>query len=314
MEESKIAHAEEPHGGSPDVLTEFSVESSSYAVLSESLVQTPTHAEQGPSKGSSDKAWHDNLKRNSDGKGTSTAEIRENFKDGWLSLSEGKRRSPVTFEIDAVVKRLKDHKKHSCQCTGCMSKLFSPSLESTLFVVVKSHGAAIEEEAETLYKAYYDEIEAHANYQGRYEASDDVADLPSLRSDVEDYDDDDLEEVIKEQNTDEDKRRIYLVPSRMLELRVLEEYRTNITKPEQRSRVSLSDTDSFFNRPATISKRDPKTANELLSADEATTHASHKHSVKKRPKFSRVEFTRPWGRTVASRQHQQVVIDATDKI
>jgi len=296
--------------GASDTLTDPSAGSqhplSSYAILSQSLVQTPAYAEQVPHRGSSfDKVRHDNLKRNSEGKGASTTEERGNFRDGWLSLSDGKRRSLVTNEIDAVVKKLKEQKKHSCQCTGCMSKLFSSSLESTLFVIVKSRGAAMEEETKTLYKAYYDEMGAYANYQGRYEASDDVADLSSPGSDWEHYDDEDHgvngEEVIEKQNTEEDKRRMYVLPSRMLEQRVLEEYLTHIAKPELRSRVSLSDTDSFLNRPATVSKRDPKTTKESPSAGEATTHASRMNSIKKRPKFPGVKLTRPWVRTVTPR-------------
>lgn len=76
---------------------------------------------------------------------SSTAEERENIKNFWLSLGEDKRKSLVKIEKEAVLSKMKEQQKHSCSCTVCGRKR-----------------TAIEEELETLYDAYYDELEQYA--------------------------------------------------------------------------------------------------------------------------------------------------------
>lgn len=79
---------------------------------------------------------------------TSTAEERERIKEFWLSLEEKDRRSLVKVEKEAVLKKMKEQQKHSCNCTVCGRKR-----------------SAIEEELEVLYDAYYEELEQYANHQ-----------------------------------------------------------------------------------------------------------------------------------------------------
>jgi hypothetical protein len=76
---------------------------------------------------------------------SSTAEERENIKNFWLSLGEEERKSLVKIEKEAVLRKMKEQQKHSCSCTVCGRKR-----------------TAIEEELETLYDAYYEELEQYA--------------------------------------------------------------------------------------------------------------------------------------------------------
>uniref|UniRef100_A0A8H7TIV0 Stress response protein NST1 n=1 Tax=Bionectria ochroleuca TaxID=29856 RepID=A0A8H7TIV0_BIOOC len=77
---------------------------------------------------------------------TSNQEERERIKEFWLGLGEDERKSLVKVEKDAVLKKMKEQQKHTCSCTVCGRKR-----------------TAIEEELETLYDAYYLELEQFAN-------------------------------------------------------------------------------------------------------------------------------------------------------
>ncbi|KDN44621.1 hypothetical protein RSAG8_05386, partial [Rhizoctonia solani AG-8 WAC10335] len=72
----------------------------------------------------------------------------------WLGLGETERRDLVKVEREAVLKKMKEQQKHSCACAVCGRKR-----------------AAIEEELEVLYDAYYEELEQYANIQQRYVSS-----------------------------------------------------------------------------------------------------------------------------------------------
>lgn len=78
---------------------------------------------------------------------TSTQAERENIKQFWLELGEDERRSLVRVEKEAVLRKMKEQQKHSCQCSVCGRKR-----------------TAIEEELEVLYDAYYSELEQFANH------------------------------------------------------------------------------------------------------------------------------------------------------
>jgi hypothetical protein len=77
---------------------------------------------------------------------TSNQEERERIKEFWLGLGEDERKSLVKVEKDAVLKKMKEQQKHTCSCTVCGRKR-----------------TAIEEELETLYDAYYQELEQYAH-------------------------------------------------------------------------------------------------------------------------------------------------------
>jgi hypothetical protein len=77
---------------------------------------------------------------------TSSQEERERIKQFWLGLGEDERKSLVKVEKNAVLKKMKEQQKHTCSCTVCGRKR-----------------TAIEEELETLYDAYYQELEQFAN-------------------------------------------------------------------------------------------------------------------------------------------------------
>ena len=78
---------------------------------------------------------------------TSTQQERQNIKDFWLSLSEEERKSLLRIEKEAVLRKMKQQQKHSCSCTVCGRKR-----------------TAIEEELETLYNGYYEELEQYAHH------------------------------------------------------------------------------------------------------------------------------------------------------
>jgi hypothetical protein len=75
---------------------------------------------------------------------TSSQEEQNQIKDFWHGLTESERKSLVKIEKDAVLKTLKEQQKQSCSCTVCGRKR-----------------TAIEEELETLYDAYYNELETY---------------------------------------------------------------------------------------------------------------------------------------------------------
>ena len=79
---------------------------------------------------------------------TSTGEERERIKEFWLSLGEEDRRALVKIEKEAVLRKMKEQQRTSCNCTVCGRKR-----------------VAIEEELEVLYDAYYEELESYANHQ-----------------------------------------------------------------------------------------------------------------------------------------------------
>ncbi|KAI8577955.1 hypothetical protein K450DRAFT_249208 [Umbelopsis ramanniana AG] len=76
------------------------------------------------------------------------SEERQRIREFWLQLGEDERRSLVKVEKEAVLKKMKEQQKHSCNCSVCGKKR-----------------TAIEEELEILYDAYYEELEQYANHQ-----------------------------------------------------------------------------------------------------------------------------------------------------
>ncbi|CAG8476974.1 10109_t:CDS:10 [Funneliformis mosseae] len=82
---------------------------------------------------------------------TNNNEERQRIREFWLQLGEEERRSLVKVEKEAVLKKMKEQQKHSCSCSVCGKKR-----------------TAIEEELETLYDAYYEELESYANQQQQF--------------------------------------------------------------------------------------------------------------------------------------------------
>jgi hypothetical protein len=81
----------------------------------------------------------------------SSSEEREHIKSFWLSLNQNERQDLVRVEKDAVLRKMKEQQRHSCGCAVCGRKR-----------------SAIEQELETLYDAYYDELERYADHQAQY--------------------------------------------------------------------------------------------------------------------------------------------------
>ncbi|KAI9319511.1 salt tolerance down-regulator-domain-containing protein [Dichotomocladium elegans] len=71
----------------------------------------------------------------------SNTEERQHIREFWLRLREDERRSLVRIEKEAVLKRMKEQQRHSCNCSVCGKKR-----------------TAIENELEVLYDAYYEEL------------------------------------------------------------------------------------------------------------------------------------------------------------
>ncbi|KAI8997211.1 salt tolerance down-regulator-domain-containing protein [Pilobolus umbonatus] len=127
---------------------------------------------------------------------TNNTEERQKIREFWSQLGEDERRSLVKVEKEAVLRKMKEQQKHSCNCSVCGKKR-----------------TAIEDELEVLYDAYYEELEQLANeeqqkgtmslnvdygstdpvYEGVYEDAD------QLDEDAEEEDDD------EEENEDEDE-------------------------------------------------------------------------------------------------------------
>ncbi|KAI8096400.1 uncharacterized protein BX664DRAFT_355767 [Halteromyces radiatus] len=78
----------------------------------------------------------------------SNTEERQKIREFWLQLGEDERRSLVKVEKEAVLRKMKEQQKHSCNCSVCGKKR-----------------TAIEDELEVLYDAYYEELEQYANHQ-----------------------------------------------------------------------------------------------------------------------------------------------------
>ncbi|KAI9030843.1 salt tolerance down-regulator-domain-containing protein [Phycomyces nitens] len=72
----------------------------------------------------------------------SNNEERHQIREFWLQLGEADRRSLVKVEKEAVLRKMKEQQKHSCNCSVCGKKR-----------------TAIEDELEVLYDAYYEELE-----------------------------------------------------------------------------------------------------------------------------------------------------------
>ncbi|CAG8729238.1 28416_t:CDS:10 [Gigaspora margarita] len=85
---------------------------------------------------------------------TNNNEEQQRIREFWLQLGEEERRSLVKVEKEAVLKKMKEQQKHSCSCSVCGRKR-----------------TAIEEELETLYDAYYEELELYANQQQQFGSS-----------------------------------------------------------------------------------------------------------------------------------------------
>ncbi|GAN11394.1 hypothetical protein MAM1_0578d10955 [Mucor ambiguus] len=79
---------------------------------------------------------------------TNNTEERQKIREFWLQLGEDERRSLVKVEKEAVLRKMKEQQKHSCNCSVCGKKR-----------------TAIEDELEVLYDAYYEELEQYANHQ-----------------------------------------------------------------------------------------------------------------------------------------------------
>lgn len=136
---------------------------------------------------------------------TNNTEERQKIREFWLQLGEEERRSLVKVEKEAVLRKMKEQQKHSCNCSVCGKKR-----------------TAIEDELEVLYDAYYEELEQYANHQQQtrgsinplhagYLSSDPMYDhayddTDPLDDDDEDEDDedDDLDGLDDEDDEDED--------------------------------------------------------------------------------------------------------------
>ncbi|KAG1171024.1 hypothetical protein G6F70_002552 [Rhizopus microsporus] len=130
---------------------------------------------------------------------TSNAEERQKIREFWLQLGEEERRSLVKVEKEAVLRKMKEQQKHSCNCSVCGKKR-----------------TAIEDELEVLYDAYYEELEQYANHQQQTRGSSSAA-LPRSISyirggriyhngddDILDEDDDEEEDEEEDEEDEED--------------------------------------------------------------------------------------------------------------
>ncbi|CAG8567974.1 4857_t:CDS:2 [Acaulospora colombiana] len=113
---------------------------------------------------------------------TNNNEERQRIREFWLQLGEEERRSLVKVEKEAVLKKMKEQQKHSCSCTVCGRKR-----------------TAIEEELETLYDAYYEELELYANQQQFGSSNIEYRNDPNAE-----YDEEDDDEEYEDDEDDED--------------------------------------------------------------------------------------------------------------
>jgi hypothetical protein len=96
------------------------------------------------------------------------SEERQRIREFWLHLGEDERRSLVKVEKEAVLKKMKEQQKHSCNCSVCGKKRYvtnGPYPCCSCYSYHTPHRTAIEEELEILYDAYYEELEQYANHQ-----------------------------------------------------------------------------------------------------------------------------------------------------
>ncbi|CAO3622688.1 unnamed protein product [Mucor hiemalis] len=122
---------------------------------------------------------------------TNNTEERQKIWEFWLQLGEDERRSLVKVEKEAVLRKMKEQQKHSCNCSVCGKKR-----------------TAIEDELEVLYDAYYEELEQYANHQQQTRGSANplhAGYLPSEAMYDPGYDDTDpLDEDDEDEDEDED--------------------------------------------------------------------------------------------------------------
>ncbi|KAK4510274.1 uncharacterized protein ATC70_004704 [Mucor velutinosus] len=135
---------------------------------------------------------------------TNNTEERQKIREFWLQLGEDERRSLVKVEKEAVLRKMKEQQKHSCNCSVCGKKR-----------------TAIEDELEVLYDAYYEELEQYANHQQQtrgtanplhasYLPTDPMYDHgyddtdPLDEDDEEDDDEDEDEEDLEDEDLDDD--------------------------------------------------------------------------------------------------------------
>lgn len=154
---------------------------------------------------------------------TNNSEERQKIREFWLQLGEEERRSLVKVEKEAVLRKMKEQQKHSCNCSVCGKKRYHRwaciHITKHLFI----NRTAIEDELEVLYDAYYEELEQYANHQQQTRSSinplhgylssdlmydhtyDDTDPLDDDDEDDEDDDDDDDED---EEDDEEDEKDV----------------------------------------------------------------------------------------------------------
>ncbi|GAA5796145.1 hypothetical protein HPULCUR_001514 [Helicostylum pulchrum] len=129
---------------------------------------------------------------------SNNTEERQKIREFWLQLGEDERRSLVKVEKEAVLRKMKEQQKHSCNCSVCGKKR-----------------TAIEDELEVLYDAYYEELEQYANHQQQtrgsvnplhagYLPSETMYDHGYDDTDHLDEDDEDEDEDEEEEDDDDD--------------------------------------------------------------------------------------------------------------
>lgn len=59
------------------------------------------------------------------------SEERQRIREFWLQLGEDERRSLVKVEKEAVLKKMKEQQKHSCNCSVCGKKRYSFNVSNT---------------------------------------------------------------------------------------------------------------------------------------------------------------------------------------
>ncbi|KAG2206623.1 hypothetical protein INT46_009859 [Mucor plumbeus] len=117
---------------------------------------------------------------------TNYTEERQRIREFWLQLSEEERRSLVKVEKEAVLRKMKEQQRHSCNCSVCGKKR-----------------TAIEDELEVLYDAYYEELEQYAYRQqqnGIYSSDSNSED----DEEDDDEDDDDFDDEEDDEDEDDD--------------------------------------------------------------------------------------------------------------
>jgi hypothetical protein len=77
---------------------------------------------------------------------SSTMEERQRIRAFWFGLTAEDRRKLVRTEKDSVLKRIKDHQRHSCSCAICSRKKIT-----------------IEDELDRLYEAYAQELDVYGH-------------------------------------------------------------------------------------------------------------------------------------------------------